>query len=129
MDWPLTVSELRSQAALAEATIGELAAHLNASLRADLAALLRDCADFVSAEDGHGDSRAEPPETVWDRFRSGSDLYELTVGEAAAAIAAGPARWDAVDEWRAGGRRRRRSLCGVPLCVGAAGCPRGAHRG
>ena len=103
MDWPLTVSELRSQAALAEATIGELAAHLNAGLRRDLAALLRDCADFVSAEDGHGDSRAESSETVWDRFRSGSDLYELTVGEAAAAIAAGPARWDDLDEWRAAG--------------------------
>ena len=103
MDWPRTVGELRGEAALAEATIGELAAHLNAALRGDLAALLRDCADFVSPEHDHGGRRPETPETVWDRFRSGSDLYELTVGEAAAAIAAGPARWDAVDEWRAAG--------------------------
>ena len=47
MEWPRPVSELRGEAALAEATIGELAAHLNAGLRGDLAALLGDCADFV----------------------------------------------------------------------------------
>ena len=103
MDWPRTVGELRGEAALAEATIGELAAHLNAALRGDLAELLRDCADFVSPEHDHGGRRPETPETVWDRFRAGSDLYDLDVQEAAAAIKSGPARWDALDEWRAAG--------------------------
>ena len=103
MDWPRTVGELRSEAALAEASIGELVAHLNAGLRGDLAALLRDCAEFVSPEDDHGGRRAETPETVWNRFRADSGLYDLDVKEAAAAIASGPARWDALDEWRAAG--------------------------
>ena len=98
MEWPRRVSELRGEAALAEATIGELAAHLNAGLRGDLAALLGDCADFVDVDDvfGRGDG---PPQTVWDRFRFDSDLYEFDVKSVAAAIAGGPARWDAVDDW------------------------------
>ena len=54
----------------------------------------------MAAEDGHGGKR---PETVWDRFQADCHLYELTVGEAAAAIVAGPVRWDALDEWRAAG--------------------------
>ena len=99
MDWPRTVGELRGEAALAEATIGELAAHLNAALRGDLAALLGDCADFVSPDDDGFGRRPETPETVWDRFRRDSDLYDLDVKEAAAAIKSGPARWDALDEW------------------------------
>ena len=40
---------------------------------------------------------------MWNRFRRDSDLYELDVKEAAAAIKSGPARWDALDEWRAAG--------------------------
>ena len=128
MDWPRTVGELRGEAALAEATIGELAAHLNAALRGDLAALLGDCADFVSPEHDHGGRRPETPETAWDRFRRDSDLYDLDVQEAAAAIKSGPARWDALDEWRADRWRRRRPLCGVPLRVGAAARPRATHR-
>ena len=103
MDWPRTVGELRGEAALAEATIGELAAHLNASLRGDLAALLGDCAHFALAEDDHGGRRAEIPDTVWDRFCADSGLYDLDVQQAAAAIAAGPARWDALDEWTPAG--------------------------
>ena len=103
MDWPRTVGELRGEAALAEATIGELAAHLNAALRGDLAELLGDCADFVSPEHDHDGRRPETPETAWDRFRRDSDLYDLDVQEAAAAIKSGPARWDALDEWRAAG--------------------------
>ena len=102
MEWPRPVSELRGEAALAEATIGELAAHLNADLRGDLAALLGDCADFVDLNDvfERGDG---PPQTVWDRFRRASDLYELDVQSVAAAIAGGPARWDAVDDWTPAG--------------------------
>ena len=126
MEWPRLVSELRGEASLAEATIGELAAHLNAGLRGDLAALLGDCADFVRLDDGFERSDG-PPQTVWDRFRVDSDLYEFDVQSVAAAIAGGAARWDAVDEWTPAGWRRRRPLCGVPLCVGAAGCPRAAH--
>ena len=80
-----------------------MAAHLNAALRGDLAALLGDCADFVSPEHDHGGRRPETPETVWNRFRRDSDLYDLDVKEAAAAIKSGPARWDALDEWRAAG--------------------------
>ena len=99
MDWPRTVGELRGEAALAEETIGELAAHLNAALRGDLAELLGDCADFVSPEHDHDGRRPETPETAWDRFRRDSDLYDLDVKEAAAAIKSGPARWDALDEW------------------------------
>ncbi|MDE0653919.1 MAG: hypothetical protein OXI26_09725 [bacterium] len=100
--WPRTVSELRGEAALAEATLGELAAHLNAGLRGDLAALLRDCADFVQVGDGFGD-RDEAPLTVWDQFRSDSDLYELDVAAVAAAIASGPPAWEALDEWTPAG--------------------------
>ena len=103
MDWPRTVGELRGEAALAEATIGELAEHLNASLRGDLAALLGDCAHFALAEDDHGGRRAEILDTVWDRFCADSGLYDVDVQEAAAAIAAGPARWDALDEWTPAG--------------------------
>ena len=102
MDWPRPVSELRGEAALAEATIGELAAHLNAGLRGDLAALLGDCADFVRLDDDFERSDG-PPQTVWDRFRFDSDLYELDVKSVAAAIAGGPARWDAVDDWTPAG--------------------------
>ena len=106
MDWPRPVSELRGEAALAEATIGELAAHLNAGLRGDLAALLGDCADFVRLDDGFERSDG-PPQTVWDRFRSASDLYEFDVQSVAAAIAGGPARWDrmAVDDWTPAGHQ------------------------
>ena len=96
--WPRTVSELRGEAALAEATLGELAAHLNAGLRGDLAALLRDCADFVQLDDGLG-ADDEAPRTVWDQFRSDSDLYELDLAAVAAAIASGPPAWEALDEW------------------------------
>ena len=103
MDWPRPVSELRGEAALAEATIGELAAHLNAGLRGDLAALLGDCADYVRPVDDDEWLRAETAETVWDRFRADSDLYEFDVKSVAAAIAGGPARWDAVDDWTPAG--------------------------
>ena len=108
-EWPRAVSALRGQPALAEATLGEMAAHLNADLRGDLAALLGRCADYVAPDDDGFGRRDEAPQTVWDRFRVDSDLYDLDVGEVAAAIAAGPARWDALDEWRAAGRRRRRT--------------------
>ena len=102
MEWPRTVSELRVEAALTEATLGELATHLNGGLRGDLAVLLRDCADFVRVGDGSGRSD-EPPQTVWDQFRSYSDLYELDLAAAATAIAGGPARWEALDEWNPAG--------------------------
>ena len=46
-EWPQRESELRRDPALAGATTAELAAHLNARLRGDLAALLRDCGGFV----------------------------------------------------------------------------------
>ena len=103
MDWPRTVGALRGEAALAEATIGELAAHLNAGLRGDLAAVLGDCADFVLPGRGHSRDRAETAETVWERFCADSDLYELDAQQAIAAIKAGPARWDALDEWTPAG--------------------------
>ena len=103
MDWPRTVGELRGEAALAEATIGELAAHLNAGLRGDLAAVLGDCADFVLPGRGHARDRAETSETVWERFRADSDLYELDAQQTIAAIKAGPALWDALDEWTPAG--------------------------
>ena len=102
-EWPRAVSALRGQPALAEATLGELAAHLNADLRGDLAALLGRCADYVAPDDDGFGRRDEAPQTVWDRFRADSDLYELTVQEAAAAISGGPARWDALDEWTPAG--------------------------
>ncbi|MXV89563.1 MAG: hypothetical protein F4121_11930 [Acidimicrobiia bacterium] len=96
--WPRTVSELRGDAVLAEATLGELAAHLNAGLRGDLAALLRDCADFVRADDGF-EPRDETQRTVWDHFRYHSDLYELDLAAVAAAIASGPPAWETLDDW------------------------------
>ncbi|MDE0653481.1 MAG: hypothetical protein OXI26_07495 [bacterium] len=96
--WPRPVSELRDEAALADATLGELAAHLNAGLRSDVAALLRDCADFVHVGDEFGD-RDKAPQTLWDRFRSDSDLYELDLAAVAEAIASGPPAWDALDDW------------------------------
>ena len=102
-EWPRAVSALRGQPALAEATLGEMAAHLNADLRGDLAALLGECADYVAPDDDSFGRRDEAPQTVWDRFRVDNDLYDLDVGEVAAAIAGGPARWDALDEWTPAG--------------------------
>ena len=87
-EWPRAVSALRGQPALAEATLGEMAAHLNADLRGDLAALLGRCADYVAPDDDGFGRRDEAPQTVWDRFRVDNDLYHLDVGEVAAAIAA-----------------------------------------
>ena len=79
-EWPRAVSALRGQPALAEATLGEMAAHLNADLRGNLAALLGRCADYVAPDDDGFGRRDEAPQTVWDRFRADSDLYELTWG-------------------------------------------------
>ena len=100
--WPRPVSEVRDEAALTDAPLSELAAHLNAGLRGDLAALLRDCADFVRLGDDVGDSE-KAPSTVWDRFRCDSDLYELDLAAVATAIAGGPAAWEALDEWTPAG--------------------------
>ncbi|MDE0653923.1 MAG: hypothetical protein OXI26_09745 [bacterium] len=104
LDWPRSISELRGEAALAEASIAELAAHLNTSLRGDMAEVLRAGARYIDEEDaGSGDRGGDEPATAWDRFRSASGLYELSLEEAAEAIAAGAVAWEALDEWSPSG--------------------------
>ena len=99
LDWPVRVAELRSDAALADAGVEELARHLNVRLREDVAAVLRECADYLDPcreRDGR-------PSTLWEHFGEDSGLYDLTLAEVTEAVVAGPVTWDAVDQWRAGG--------------------------
>ena len=99
VDWPRSVSELRGEAALAEASIAELAAHLNATMRGELAEVLRAGARYICPESGFGDSSGDEPATAWDRFQSAGDLYALSLEEGAEAITAGAVAWEALDEW------------------------------
>ena len=101
-NWPVTVEELRGDAALADADLDELAAHLNTRLRGDIAAVLRECADFGARRHDRRKFNTDEPEedeTVWDCFRRGSDLYELSLSEVVDAIRCGPVSWEPLDEW------------------------------
>ena len=99
LDWPVGVAALRGDAALADAGVEELARHLNMRLREDLAAVLRECVDYL---DPRGD-RGDRPATMWERFGETSGLSDVTLAEVTEAIVAGPVTWDAVDEWTPGG--------------------------
>ena len=110
-DWPLSVAELRRDPELAGATIAELAAHLNACLRGDLAALLGDCGDYVRPEQHLVVAPNVVPETVSERFREESHWADAARLECDSVEAGGP-QWEALDEWTPGG-----GLGGDPLTV------------
>ena len=101
-EWPQSESELRHDPALAGATIAELAAHLNARLRGDLAALLRDCGGFVRPDLHLVEVPAVVPETVSRRFGEESHEADVSWLEEGAVEAGGP-QWEALDEWTPGG--------------------------
>ena len=98
LDWPVSISELRGEAALAEAALPEMAAHLNASLRDDFARVLRGGARYLRPQENFA-LRDDEPETAWEAFQDRSDLHELSLEEAAEAIAAGATAWESLDEW------------------------------
>ena len=101
-EWPQSVPELRRDPALAGATTAELAAHLNARLRGDLAALLRDCGGFVRPDLHLVRVPEVVPETVSCRFRDESHWADVSWLEEGAVEAGGP-QWEALDEWTPGG--------------------------
>ena len=88
-DWPVTVAELRQAPDLADAPIGALASHLNARLRADLAAVLAECADY----------RARAGETLGDRIRRACDLWAATIDDVVEAVRSGGHCWTARGGW------------------------------
>ncbi len=102
-NWPVKISELRRDAALADADLDALAAHLNARMRGDVARVLRDCADFGSPRRNVDSETPDERETVWDHFQRYSDIYDLSLGEAVEAIAAGPTSWETLDDWTPAG--------------------------
>ena len=101
-EWPLSVPELRRDPALAGATTAELAAHLNARLRGDVAVLLRDCGGFVRPDLHLVEVPEVVPETVSCRFRDESHWADVSWLEEGAVEAGGP-QWEALDEWTPGG--------------------------
>ena len=92
-DWPLSPSELRAGAGLADADLDALAAHLNAELRREAAYTLALCADFAG-NDGR---------TAWDDFRTAAGLHGATLPEVADAIASGAAQWRPLCDWTPSG--------------------------
>ena len=101
-DWPQSESELRRDPALAGATVAELAENLNARLRGDLAALLRDCGGFVRPDLHLVLVPAVVPETVSHRFGDESHGADVSWLEHDAGEAGAP-QWETLDEWTPGG--------------------------
>ena len=101
-EWPLSPAELHCDPALADATVAELAAHLNARLRGDLAALLRDCWGFVRSDLHLVQTPDVVPGTVFGRFRDESDFADVSWLEQDAGEAGGP-QWEVLDEWTPSG--------------------------
>ena len=101
-DWPLSESELRRDPALAGATVAELAENLNARLRGDLAALVRDCGGFMRPDLHLVLVPAVVPETVSHRFGDESHGADVSWLEHDAGEAGAP-QWETLDEWTPGG--------------------------
>ncbi len=91
LDWPLTPSELRRDAALADASIAELAAHLNARLRAEAAQVLITCADY-RRDDAEGG-------TVAERVCANSGFTGLRLGDFADALISSTGCWETHGDW------------------------------
>ena len=113
--WPVSVAELRTNSTLAECSIGDLAAHLNAQLRAELADVLTACADYQSPRNNdamtalawvcRGDLAGASLQEVTDMVRSARNsataLWDWTPNGGAhgdpfavCAYAIGPLRYD-----------------------------------
>ena len=73
--WPVSVAELRTNNALADHSIDDLATHLNTQLRADAADVLTACANHRWL----WDDNTEP--TIWDQVRRRGDLGAATLDE------------------------------------------------
>ena len=99
LDWPVAPSELRRDAALADASIAELAAHLNRTLRAEAARVLAACADYRCDGD-----------TVGERVCA--DFSGVGFDDFAAALVSSERCWTALCAWTPTG-----GACGDPYTV------------
>ena len=97
--WPQSPAALRADGALAERSVADLAAHLNARLRADVAKVFSECADYDRPLRPWGREFV----AVRDLFRCDGDLGEATVKEIADAIRSGGDCWTALRDWTPGG--------------------------
>ena len=92
--WPVPLGELRRDPGLAGAPVGELAAQLNARLRADAAAVLAECADYRDPDGG---------QTLWDLVADRCDLPAATLGDVVVALRSGGRCWEALSGWEPAG--------------------------